>query len=76
MDAGSDAAGASWLDGAGGSSKALTLQLNTAVVGEAVEALVWLTNPLTLELHLSRLRLTFELEPMPADGNVAGYAEV
>jgi hypothetical protein len=63
----------SWLDG--GSTKALALHLNTALAGETVEVLIWISNPLALELELSRLRLIFEPEPMPADGDLTPIAE-
>ncbi len=56
---------ASWLDG-GSSSKIAGLALNTAVVGEPLEVLVSVSNPLALELSVSRMRLTFDAEPSSA----------
>ena len=53
---------ASWLDGAS-SVKLSSLALNTAVVGEPVEVLVSVSNPLGLELSISRMKLSFEAEP-------------
>lgn len=52
---------ASWLDG-GSSSKIAGLALNTAVAGEPLEVLVSVSNPLALELSVSRMRLTYEGE--------------
>ncbi len=63
--AGSDIQVASWLDG-GSSSKIAGLALNTAVVGEPLEVLVSVSNPLALELSVSRMRLTFDAEPSSA----------
>ena len=60
--AGADIQVASWLDGAS-SVKLSSLALNTAVVGEPVEVLVSVSNPLGLELSISRMKLSFETEP-------------
>ena len=60
--AGADTQVASWLDGAS-SVKLSSLALNTAVVGEPVEVLVSVSNPLGLELSISRMKLSFEAEP-------------
>ena len=60
--AGSDIQVASWLDG-GSSSKIAGVTLNTAVVGEPLEVLVSVSNPLALELSVSRMRLVYEAEP-------------
>ena len=60
--AGADIQVASWLDGAS-SVKLSSLALNTAVVGEPVEVLVSVSNPLGLELSISRMKLSFEAEP-------------
>ena len=68
---------ASWLDSGGSSSKVSALQLNTAVAGEMIEVLISLGNPLAVDLHISRLRLMFEPEPMPTDApDLQQYAEV
>ena len=71
--AGSDIQVASWLDG-GSSSKIAGLALNTAVVGEPLEVLVSVSNPLALELSVSRMRLTFDAEPSSASEAAASEA--
>ncbi|BDA40386.1 probable trafficking protein particle complex subunit 8 [Coccomyxa sp. Obi] len=74
---GMDIGVASWLDSGGSSSKVSALQLNTAVAGEMIEVLISLGNPLAVDLHISRLRLMFEPEPMPTDAaDLQHYAEV
>lgn len=72
--AGSDIQVASWLDG-GSSSKIAGLALNTAVAGEPLEVLVSITNPLALELSVSRMRLAFEAEPGGSTEAAAALAE-
>jgi len=68
---------ASWLDGgsSSSSSKIAALQLNTAVVAEMIEVLILLSNPLAVDLQISRLRLLFEPEPMSEDMDLTQYAE-
>ena len=65
---------ASWLDG-GSSSKIAGLALNTAVAGEPLEVLVSITNPLALDLSVSRMRLAFEAEPGGSTEAAAALAE-
>ena len=60
--AGADIQVASWLDGTS-SVKLSSLALNTAVTGEPVEVLVSVSNPLGLELSISRMKLCYEAEP-------------
>ena len=72
--AGSDIQVASWLDG-GSSSKIAGLALNTAVAGEPLEVLVSITNPLALDLSVSRMRLAFEAEPGGSTEAAAALAE-
>lgn len=72
--AGSDIQVASWLDG-GSSSKIAGLALNTAVAGEPLEVLVSITNPLALDLSVSRIRLDFEAEPGGSTEAAAALAE-
>ena len=60
--AGSDTQVASWLDGAS-SVKLSSLALDTVVTGEPVEVLVSVSNPLGLELSISRMKLSVEAEP-------------
>ncbi len=68
--------GTTWLDAGGSSSKVSALQLSTAVAGEMIEVLISLANPLAVDLHVSRLRLLFESEPMQTEGDLGRYAEV
>lgn len=75
--AGMDTGATSWLDsGSGSSNKVSALQLSTAVAGEMIEVLISLSNPLAVDLHVSRLRLLFEAEPVPEGADLRQYAEV
>ncbi|KAK9916791.1 hypothetical protein WJX75_007099 [Coccomyxa subellipsoidea] len=74
---GMDTGATSWLDSGGSSSnKVSALQLSTAVAGEMIEVLISFSNPLAVDLHVSRLRLLFEAEPMPEGADLRQYAEV
>lgn len=66
---------ASWLDGGGSNSRISALQLNTAVVAEMIEVLILMSNPLAVDLQISRLRLLCEPEAMPEDMDLTRYAE-
>lgn len=63
----------SWLDGGGSSAKlaALGAGANRGAVGEGLQVLVTLTNPLALQLELSRLRLRFQADAPPAENGDA-----